>query len=329
MTRITAYLALLGLVGALAAGDVLPAFASGPPPSNVSPADEPLGPGQQSVTLNVTYLGDWPDEARQAFAHAAGIWAGRLNSSVAVAISAYWTPMFYSAACECQADWVVLNEALYPAALANAVSGDDRNGAAGEMMVTCNSNRNNWYYGTDGNPASYEVDLVTVATHELGHGLGLSSLMSVDWQGLGTWDAGGGYPSIYDRFLADSSGQRLLTTYPSPSTELAAQLTSGAVYFGGPHATAANGGAMPKLYAPAEWRQGSSIAHLDAATYQGTSNALMTPTLEAGEARHEPGAVALGMLQDLGWAVKAPPPPLPPGMDETQFLPLVLSFRAG
>ena len=233
--------------------------------------------------------------------------------------------MFYAKGCECQPDWQVVGETLYPTALANAISGSDRNGAAYEMMVTCNSSRGNWYFGTDGKPDPYQLDFVTAVLHELAHGLGFATTMSVDYQGLGSWGLGSGYPSAYDRFLVNASG-RALTTYASPSAEVGAQLTSGSIFFGGSKAIAGSGGAMPKLYAPTTWKEGSSISHLDASTYDGTANGLMAPTLERGEAYHDPGAVALGILQDLGWSISAPPPP-PPAMKESLFLPLVLAQR--
>ena len=331
MTRAFASLALLALLYAGSMGQPLVVAAATPggsPPNEMAVTTAPAPPGGQNVPIAITYMEDWPAEAKQAFEYAVGIWAARLNSPVTIVVYAYWYPMFYSAACECTTDWAVVNGTLYPAALANAISGNDRNGAAGEMMINCNSSRSSWYFGTDGNPDSYHVDFVTVALHELAHGLGLDSLMYVDSEGRGTWDPGSGYPSAYDRFLVNASGQALITTYASPSAELAAQLTSDNLFFGGTKAIAANGGAMPKLYAPSPWRPGSSISHLDANTYDGTPNALMTPTLDRGQAHHAPGAVVLGILQDLGWSVNAPPPLPPPGMDESLFLPLVLT-RAG
>jgi len=81
-----------------------------------------------------------------------------------------------------------------------------------------------------------------------------------------------------------------------------------------------------RLYAPAAFQDGSSYSHLDEGTYlRGNPNALMTPALSSGEAVHDPGPIALGMLSDMGWAV--------PGMPGSAFVPVspvrLLDTRAG
>ena len=67
---------------------------------------------------------------------------------------------------------------------------------------------------------------------------------------------------------------------------------------------------MPRLFAPNPFQQGSSVAHLDDATYPpGSLNSLMTPRLSRGETNYNPGPVALGMMADMGWAIASAPPP--------------------
>ena len=128
--------------------------------------------------------------------------------------------------------------------------------------------------------------------------------------GQGIWGIGG-QPTIYDRFMENGSAQSLLNTslFPNPSSALAAQLQSNNLYFNGANARAANGGARPKMYAPSTWQPGSSYAHLDE-IFNGTVNALMTYSLDDGEAIHDPGQVTMGILADVGWNMSQPAPDL-------------------
>jgi hypothetical protein len=110
---------------------------------------------------------------------------------------------------------------------------------------------------------------------------------------------------------ARTGGHRLTDTgtYGNPSAALATQLTDNSVFFGGPHAVSANGGTRVKLYAPSPWRPGSSVSHVDEASYPaGTVNALMTPFVANGEAIHEPGPVVLGIFRDIGWVTRPDAP---------------------
>ena len=70
----------------------------------------------------------------------------------------------------------------------------------------------------------------------------------------------------------------------------------------------------PTPFAPTQWINGSSYAHLDESAFpQGTANALMTPYLNNGEVLHSPGAVTIGIFRDVGWNVSSAPElePLP------------------
>lgn len=151
--------------------------------------------------------------------------------------------------------------------------------------------------------------------HELGHGLGFLDSFKFDrTNNQGAW---GEFdvifsdlfnhtvkrlPYIYDRFVENGSGQDLIDrSYFAPqSTALGSQLTSNNIFFNGTKANVANGG-RPVLYAPTTWTGGSSIAHLDEGTYNGTLSAMMTPALSSGEAIHELGPTAFGIFQDIGW----------------------------
>ena len=59
---------------------------------------------------------------------------------------------------------------------------------------------------------------------------------------------------------------------------------------------------------PSSWEQGSSYTHLDEITFPaGDANAFMTPYYDNQEAVHDPGPIALGMLEDMGWTINKAP----------------------
>lgn len=75
-----------------------------------------------------------------------------------------------------------LSNVWYPGALVNSLAGYDYDTGSNDIIVRVNisldtdSSLPDWYYGFDGNAGS-EVDLLDVLQHELGHGLGFSSLI--------------------------------------------------------------------------------------------------------------------------------------------------------
>ncbi|MEQ9367518.1 MAG: CARDB domain-containing protein, partial [Coleofasciculus chthonoplastes F3-SA18-01] len=264
----------------------------------------------QPSTINVNYNG-FSTEAQTAFEYAVDIWENLIVSPVPIEVEANWTPFgqdtnILGYAGPNDYDYNFANAAytntLYPIALANSLAGSDLDPNAHDINAYFNSNKSNWYFGTDGNTPTGKTDFVSVVLHELGHGLGFSGSMSYDFgTGQGSWWS---QPKIYDHFTVNGSGQKLIDTFPNSSVALGAQLTNDNLFFNGSNAVAANGGTNPKLYAPSIWDSGSSYAHLDEATYgSGSSNALMTPQTSPGEVNHDPGAVTLGIFEDLGWVI--------------------------
>ncbi len=277
----------------------------------------PFQPGLRTpntATINVNYIGTgWTPEAQAAFAYAASIWSGLVTSSVPIEVNAEFTsldpgvlggagPMtFFS-----DFPGAPISETYYPVALANKISGTDLDEGEADIDSVFNSDYSNWYYGLDGNPGPGQIDFATVVLHELGHGLGFIGAMDV-WFSWGFSCIGFPcYPIIYDRFTENGAGTPLLS-YPDGSVALRNQLTSNNVYFDAPYANSANEGQRVKLYAPSSWNSGSSYSHLDE-IFNNTDNALMTYSLGDGEAIHHPGAVTLGMFEDMGWTANRPTP---------------------
>ena len=274
----------------------------------------------QAATINVTYTGSWSSQAQTAFQYAVDIWETQISSPVTIEVQANWTNLggggilgsAGSAGSRANFSGAPVANTWYPYALANMLAGTDLNSSSVDILVNLNSSYSSWYFGTDGQPPGNRIDMVSVALHELGHGLGFAGSMSASSSvcgsaGVGCWGYGSSYPFIYDRFTENGGGTALLS-YPNYSTSLAGQLTGNEIYFDGPNARAANGGNRPELYAPSNWRQGSSYSHLGE-VFNGTSHALMTYSIGGGEANHNPGSVMLGMFHDMGWALASAPPP--------------------
>lgn len=261
-------------------------------------------------------------QRRNALNFAGQQWGNVLQASydretinVSVSMAALGTNTYLATASGIGYSW---NNAAYPhrntvysSALANHLYKSDRNTSSDEIKITFNSSFN-YYYGTDGRTASGTYDFVSLAMHEITHGLGFNSRIDKDPSdgSIGsllsvtssTTNISYKYASIYDRFLVDANGASLLSMTDAGR---ATAITSEALYWNGANATAANGGVRPELYAPTTAVSGSSITHLDKDT---TRDLLMEPSLVRG--RPIPAdAVTLGMLADMGWTVTAVPEP--------------------
>lgn len=268
----------------------------------------------RTAVFSVAYSGLWPAQARAAFQFAADIWATRITSSVPIQVVARWQPLESGYIGEAGPTYYYRDFAgapavgtFYPSAIANRLAGRDLNLLASDITAAMNSAYPSWYFGTDGNPPAGAVDFVSVALHELGHGLGFAGSMTVR-DGQGGWGIQG-YPTVWDTFPVTATDRLLIDTsaFPNPSVSLANQLQSGNLRWRG--AGGAAGSAPPRLYAPSVWQQGSSYLHLDEALYPpGNTDSLMTPTIGRREVIHEPGPIALGILQDMGWGVTPPAP---------------------
>ncbi|MCA9873471.1 MAG: hypothetical protein KC441_07445 [Anaerolineales bacterium] len=283
---------------------------------------EPLQePQQVSTTISVTYVGDWDVEAQSAMEYAASIWETLVYSPVPIEIEASWGSSFMDTPADAFVVYVRSSalpnpNAYYPEALSNALQGKDNTGNA-DINIRFNSDFNNWYFGTDGQAPGSDYDFVTVALKYIGRGLGLRSGMSLCGPTDGCWgtDSNRVYPLIYDTLVVNGSGQHLTDTsiFPNPSPALKNELTSNNIYFAGAKATVANGGVMPKLYAPESWESIKYPLLLDDNAFPaGSVNALMSHTLETGEVIHNPGPLAQAMLFDLGWTSVPQAPVLQP-----------------
>jgi len=259
-----------------------------------------------------------PSLARPAVQAAVDIWSENFASTVPVNVNVKWgSSSSYGvlASASAKNNFSNFNGApdktlYYASALANALAGRDLDPTSPEIEISITSNAP-WYYGTDGNCPARSFDLVSVILHEMGHGLGFVSGNYYDaFSGFGRVDQ----PTPFDAYAQLPDGRRL-ADMPSPSLEAGKAMTSD-LFWSGDNAIKANNGIKPKLYTPSIYEAGSSISHLDEATFsKSVDNAVMTPNLDSGEVFHLPGPLVLAMFEDMrqkppaGIAAGTPQPP--------------------
>ena len=270
----------------------------------------------------VTYHG-FTDEAREAFQYAVDVWASLIRSPVPIRIDATFEDRggredgSINLGGARPGDWYSFSgDRLWIAfALADKIAGRDLGGGKEDIIVRFNSNEEvGWYFGTDTNTPSGKYDFVSVVLHEIGHGLGITSTSRMIEAGffsiegaLRSGPSHARFPEAYDAYVVDGAGTEI-TDFQDPSTALREQFTGNSLYWNGSKGKRANNGTRPMLFAPTWWIQGSSYVHLDEETFQsGDPNSLMTPYFDRAEAIHNPGSIALGILDDMGWAINKAP----------------------
>jgi len=266
-------------------------------------------------SITVSYTG-FSSQAKAAVEYAALILEKMLPSDTRITINASWQKISTSGVLAQStitgyaAGWGIdayKPISLYPVALAEKIAGRSLNGdLQGDITLAVNSSVN-WYLGTDGQTPVQKYDLVTVAMHEICHGLGFFDSFSYSGN-IGSYGIGS-VPMIYDTFVENFSGNSLTDTlkFLNSSNSLGSQLVGNQLYFNGPlikKYTASNPVrytiTKAKLYAPATWDAGSSISHLDESSTL-LADGLMTPFIDFGEAIHDPGKYTFSILGDIGW----------------------------
>ncbi|PWN07935.1 hypothetical protein DDZ15_02680 [Rhodohalobacter mucosus] len=280
-----------------------------------------------SATFDIEYFNScggqvWPQQARNAIERAFDIWSTHLSSSVPIRIEANWIALAENTLGSAGPTNIVQFDpgeaeqlgaqpnTWYTIAQASAMSGEDlvtQFDIGHDIVMNINCQWGSWYFGTDANPPTGQIDLVSVVLHEIGHGIGFLGSMSANNETLeGSYGFGSANdPIIFDRFAEDGSGTPLLNAsqYPNPSNALYMALTGqlGGIFFNGGNANLVNDESPVRLYSPPEWNGGSSYSHLDQNTYTDTESALMRPRIPSAFAIHSPGPVFCGMLGDWGW----------------------------
>lgn len=257
-----------------------------------------------TATFIVTYNGFSP-EAQQSFQRAVDIWSTLVSSPVPIHITANWTTQQANvlgsagpSTLRLGSDGTQKAEGLYGIALAEKIARRPLNSDS-EPDISASFNKSvNWYYGIDGQPGAGQYDLTTVVLHELCHGLGFLSTFTINGTTASYFS-----PTVFDHFLENGRGQRLLNEqlFPNGSNTLYKQIVGDSLYFNGPILLQQTG-QRAKLYAPTSYDDGSSVSHLDERTYPaGSINSLMTPAAGMAEAIHSPGPIVLSIFGDIEW----------------------------
>lgn len=260
----------------------------------------------------MTYDTAMPDSARIAFQYAVDIWQSILISKVPIRVTVSWRPLSQTGALAATGIANYLRnfpgaqkyQTWYPIAIAEKILEQEINGNQADMFVAVNPSIT-WYYGKDGKTPSTKYDFVSTMLHELAHGLGYSASFGIigDQGSYGKIGGEGtGSPAIYDWYVENVDAKKL-TSFTNNSADLKKQFTSSGLFFNSTLVNAANKGLRAPLYAPSTYAEGSSISHLDDATYNNTINALMTFAADRGESILDPGPVTKAMLGEMGWAM--------------------------
>jgi len=253
----------------------------------------------------------FPENAKIAFEYAISIWEYIIESDIPIYIDARWRtmdsnilgsagPSDYFADFE----YAPRKYRYYPVSVVEKITKSEITGPSSPDINATFNKDIKWYFGTDGNTPELLYDFVTVVLHEIGHGLGFTGFFFVTGQVGAYGNENAGDAAAFD-ILVVNNKQELLTdtaVFKIPSSKLYSAFTSDLLYVNSPVAITNNAGYKPKLYAPSTWADGSSIYHLNDATYPFTNeNSLMTHAIGKGEAVHDPGPITKGILADIGW----------------------------
>jgi cysteine-rich repeat protein len=250
-----------------------------------------------------------------ALEHAARLWGNQLGSEVDIRIAASFASL------PCDAARAVLGRAApttlhrdfpgaprlatwYPPALANRIAGRDLNPGTDDVEAEFNSAigttcvfPRRWYFGFDALPAGDQTDFVTVALHELAHGLGML------W--VGDLDGGGRLLDVEDVYATGLEDHRTGRLFPamSDADRALAVISATNLHWVGTGTVGASdvltAGRDPsghvEMHAPALVEVGSSVSHFSRAL---APDQLMEPVYTGPN--HDVG-LARALLADLGW----------------------------
>ena len=195
-------------------------------------------------------------ERRTAFEYAMSKYAGLFEAQYVgetIRIDAQFTNTTFLG--EADAAWYIYGplpkaNTYYSGPLANHLAGFDvQTGVFGDpgghidiefANTLIDGGGDEFYFGTDGSTPGGQYDFVTVAIHEIMHGLGQISLVHGDTGRLGLNDPSlPQFPQIYDHFVFDTVSGK--TFVQMTDAERLAAIQGGDLVWIGPNAQAANG----------------------------------------------------------------------------------------
>ncbi len=182
-----------------------------------------------------------------------------------------------------------------PAMAVHAFEGIDITGPSPDALGVINFGYN-WNSDLSA-PALVEYDLFTIVLHETMHGLGFGSLITSTGGYITGFE---GVRSGFDKYLAGPGGSLLDDTGAFIGN--VADLTSEAIVFNGPIATAANAGQPVPIYSPAPFESGSSLSHIGYSL-----DVVLNSGFSLGEAKRTLHPIELAMFQDMANATVPEP----------------------
>lgn len=245
----------------------------------------------------------WSPEARSALQTAATLLASYVLVDAPVTVNYTVTGEFspFSGQLASATSPMISSRAgFFPTVVQNKIiTGVDVNGPTADGTITWNF-ANPWAYTGSANSGVY--DFQSVAMHELMHTFGFLSAVTEPGSNTDTtW-------TTFNRFLVTSGGTAVIgsdfTWNPAYDTNLVGG--DGGLYFGGPAAIAAYGGPVP-LYTPNPWQAGSSVSHLNDASFVGRNKQLMIARVSTGTGLKTLSTIETGILTDLGYTTSTAP----------------------
>ncbi|MBB4079796.1 hypothetical protein GGR28_002423 [Lewinella aquimaris] len=297
----------------------------------------------KTLTYDINYLTDgdslngfacstWPAGAEMAFEYAAAIWSDALQNDKIVNVEGCYTSdltgnTLGSAGASLRGigPFLGYDAVVFPQAIVEQLV--DIEYPTADIRVYINANYfDDFYFGTDANPPNDQIDFVSLAVHELGHGLGFFGSARIDdgedASGTGSdvecdgvagngclgyfFDATGAgaeyYPAVYDLFVDRGSDMAALTSVsPNPGPDLATAFTGGntGLFFDETNINDFDTGTEQlQLYTPGTFQPGSSYSHFNDPTE------VMYYALSYGSANHDVGKAAQ-VMTNIGWPAAA------------------------
>lgn len=199
-------------------------------------------------------------------------------------------------------------DTLYPLALMNQIIGADTRPSDPDLTGQFNVNIGSagclpsiqWHYGINDNTPANKISFYDTILHEIGHGLGMISLVNGDGRKFS------GKDDIYSSNLINIGSKRAWTDMSN--SERASNSRSGNnLGWSGSNVrslvSCLNQGVnqgYPRLYAPSTYASSSSVSHWDTAL---SPNELMEPFIT----RDNGANFTLMAFKDMGWQLKNTP----------------------
>lgn len=248
---------------------------------------------------------DWPQQAKKAIIEAMEIVENTLEINYMMRIAVMWSPdldkdryiaLAYNSYVNIKGEYGVGHldaNYQYPAELIHQITGSPMY-AENNITIIFNSLKD-WCYSSADQPTRNQQDLITVALHEISHGFGISSAFTKSSEKT---------PYIFDKYLTNDRGQQLGPLFASIKPKAETELSEANLYYGGKLASKANDGQSIKLHTSSSGFS-ANIVHFDMKYKKDERGRLMIAGTNYGESTRFFGDFALGIFQDIGWALRA------------------------